>query len=43
MKHVELTRRAEKDLRQMDEPTRHRIVKALYENLAASHLPRMPT
>ncbi|MGH9212371.1 MAG: type II toxin-antitoxin system RelE family toxin [Acidimicrobiales bacterium] len=39
MKHVELTRRAEKDLRQLDKPARVRIADGLRRCLAAEPQP----
>lgn len=39
MKHIEVTARAEKDLRQLDRPTRGRIVEALRVDLAPTPPP----
>lgn len=39
MTHVELTRRAEKDLKQLDKPVRRRIVEALRAQLMAEPPP----
>lgn len=39
MKHIEITARAEKDLRQLDKPTRKRIVEGLLADLARTPPP----
>ena len=39
MKHIEVTARAEKDLRQLDKPTRGRIVEGLLADLAPTPPP----
>ena len=42
MKHIEVTARAEKDLRQLDKPTRGRIVEGLLADLAPTPPPDNP-
>ena len=39
MKHVEITARAEKDLRQLDKPTRARVVEGLLADLVPTPAP----